>query len=152
MISDRERVDESLRFLRHCAESTPLHVHTHLFAAERAASDRDLADALLEAMEVFASDLARFRMELGAPKPLFEALLLGLLGGIAGCLMVLPINGIRTGTTNFQTFTEVAFAFRVTPIVLTTAVSVSLVLGLLGGAYPAWKASRLSPTEALRRR
>ena len=82
---------------------------------------------------------------------LFEALVLGLLGGIAGCLMTLPINGIETGTTNFQTFTEVAFAFRVTPTVLINAVLFSLVLGLLGGAVPAWRAARLSPTVALRR-
>jgi putative ABC transport system permease protein len=82
---------------------------------------------------------------------LFEALLLGLLGGVAGCLMTLPLNGVETGTTNFQTFTEVAFGFRVTPKVLATAVQFALVLGLLGGAIPAWKASRLKPVDALRR-
>lgn len=81
----------------------------------------------------------------------FESLVLGLVGGLLGCLMVLPINGIETGTTNFQTFTEVAFAFRVTPYVLTRAVLFALVLGLIGGALPALRASALSPTEALRR-
>ena len=83
---------------------------------------------------------------------MFESLLLGLLGGIAGCLMTLPVNGIQTGTTNFQTFTEVAFAFRVTPTVLVTAVLFSLGLGLISGAIPAWRAARLTPTEALRRK
>jgi putative ABC transport system permease protein len=83
---------------------------------------------------------------------LFEAVLIGLLGGLLGCLMALPINGIETGTTNFSTFTEVAFAFRVTPRVLVTAVIFSLILGLLGGAWPAWRAARMTPTEALRRR
>lgn len=83
---------------------------------------------------------------------LIEALFLGLLGGLVGCLLVLPIHGIRTGTMNFDTFTEVAFAFRITPEVLTTAIVFSLFLGLLGGAWPAWRASRLLPTEALRRR
>jgi putative ABC transport system permease protein len=83
---------------------------------------------------------------------MFESLLLGLLGGIAGCLMTLPVNGIQTGTTNFQTFTEVAFAFRVTPTVLATAVLFSLGLGLVSGAIPAWRAARLTPTEALRRK
>ncbi len=82
---------------------------------------------------------------------LFEALLLGLLGGLAGWLFVLPLNGIRTGTTNFQTFTEVAFAFRVTPPVLLAAVAFSLALGFLGGTIPAWRAARLRPTQALRR-
>ena len=83
---------------------------------------------------------------------LIESLILGLLGGVLGCLLVLPIHGIQTGTMNFDTFTEVAFAFRITPQVLTTAVVFSLLLGLIGGAWPAWRASRLLPTEALRRR
>jgi putative ABC transport system permease protein len=83
---------------------------------------------------------------------LFEALTIGLLGGAIGCLLALPLNGIETGTTNWDTFTEVAFAFRVTPEVLRTAVIFSLILGLLGGAIPAWRAARLVPTEALRRR
>jgi len=82
---------------------------------------------------------------------LLEALLLGLLGGAVGCLLSLPLNGIRTGTMNFQTFTEVAFAFRITPTVLLSSVAFALLLGLLGGAWPAWRAARLNPTNALRR-
>lgn len=81
---------------------------------------------------------------------LFEALLLGVLGGIAGCLMVLPIHDIRTGTTNFQTFTEVAFAFQVTPPVLGIAVVTAMVLGLVGGLWPAWRAANSDPVDALR--
>jgi putative ABC transport system permease protein len=81
---------------------------------------------------------------------LFEALLLGVLGGVAGCLMVLPIHDIRTGTTNFQTFTEVAFAFQVTPTVLGIAVASAMFLGLVGGLWPAWKAANSDPVEALR--
>jgi putative ABC transport system permease protein len=82
---------------------------------------------------------------------LFEALLLGVIGGVVGCLMALPFNGLTAGTMNFQTFTEMAFAFRVTPTVLVTAVLFSLLLGLLGGAWPAFRAARLRPTQALRR-
>ncbi len=82
---------------------------------------------------------------------LFEATVLGLLGGLLGALLVLPLNGIETGTTNWETFTEVAFAFRISPPVIATAILFSLVLGLLGGAWPAWRAARLRPTEALRR-
>lgn len=81
----------------------------------------------------------------------FEAVLLGLLGGLLGCLMVLPINGVRTGTTNFQTFTEVAFAFQVTPQVLGIAVGFACLLGLLGGLLPAWRAASRDPVDALRR-
>jgi len=82
----------------------------------------------------------------------FEALVLGLLGGAMGCLLVLPLHGVDTGTTNFQTFTEVAFAFRMTPRVLITAVSFAILLGLVGGAWPAWRAARMEPIQALRRR
>lgn len=83
---------------------------------------------------------------------MFEALALGLLGGIVGCLLVLPLHGIDTGTTNFQTFTEVAFAFRVTPPVLLVSVGFASALGLLGGVFPAWSAAMKDPVDALRRR
>ncbi|MEM8884290.1 MAG: ABC transporter permease [Planctomycetota bacterium] len=82
---------------------------------------------------------------------MFEALLLGLIGGLIGALLVLPLNGIETGATNFDTFTEVAFAFRVTPGVLMTAIIFALALGLAGGAIPAWRAARMKPIDALRR-
>lgn len=82
---------------------------------------------------------------------LFEALLLGLLGGLVGCVLTLPFNGVRAGAMNFQTFTEMAFAFRVGPEVLIVAIVFSVALGLVGGALPAWRAARLRPTAALRR-
>jgi len=82
---------------------------------------------------------------------LLEALALGLLGGVIGCLMVLPLNGARTGTTNPQSFTEVAFAFRVTPTVMVQVVIFALLLGLVGGMWPAWRAARMQPTRAPRR-
>jgi ABC-type antimicrobial peptide transport system permease subunit len=66
--------------------------------------------------------------------------------------MVLPINGIETGTTNFQTFTEVAFGFRVTARVFAVALGFALGLGLLGGGIPAWRAAHLRPIDALGRR
>lgn len=81
---------------------------------------------------------------------MFEALVLGLIGGLAGCVLSLPFNGVRAGTMNFQTFTEMSFAFRVTPIVLGIAIAFALMLGLLGGAWPAWRAARMKPTVALR--
>lgn len=82
----------------------------------------------------------------------FEALILGLLGGIVGCLLVLPLHGVNTGTTNFQTFTEVAFAFQVTPKVLVSAVVFAMMLGFLGGLVPAAMAAYQDPVEALRRK
>jgi ABC-type antimicrobial peptide transport system permease subunit len=82
---------------------------------------------------------------------LFEAVVLGLFGGLVGAILILPLNGIETGTTNWATFTEVAFNFRVTLPVLATAIFFSLALGLVGGTWPAWRAARMRPTEALRR-
>jgi len=82
---------------------------------------------------------------------LFEAFVLGIAGGAVGCLLALPLNGVDTGAMNFQTFTEVAFAFRVTPEVMVTAVSFAMILGLVGGTWPALRAASLRPTEAMRR-
>ena len=82
---------------------------------------------------------------------LFESVVIAILGGALGCLFVIPLNGIQTGTMNFQTFSEVAFAFRITPTVLISAVGFAMLLGVLGGTIPAWRAARLKPTEALRR-
>ncbi len=79
-----------------------------------------------------------------------EAVLLGLLGGAFGCLLVLPFQGAETGTMN-QTFSEVTFAFRTTLPVLAQAITFAAVLGLVGGLFPAWRAARMTPTQALRR-
>ncbi|MBL8755378.1 MAG: ABC transporter permease [Planctomycetes bacterium] len=81
---------------------------------------------------------------------LLEAVLLGLLGGAAGCLLVLPFQGAETGTMN-QTFSEVTFAFRTTLPVLVEAIGFAGLLGLVGGLLPAWRAARMTPTQALRR-
>jgi putative ABC transport system permease protein len=82
---------------------------------------------------------------------LIEAALIGLVGGLAGAVLVLPLDGIETGTMNWNTFTETAFAFRVDAKLLATAVVIAVLLGLVGGLFPAWRASRLQPVEALRR-
>ncbi len=82
---------------------------------------------------------------------LFEAALIGLAGGVIGCLIVLPLNGLETGTMNWNTFTENAFAFRVDAGLLLLAVGLGILLGVLGGLVPAWRASRLRPVEAMRR-
>ncbi len=81
---------------------------------------------------------------------LAEAAVIALIGGVLGCLFALPINGLATSTTNWQSFSEVAFAFRVTPSLLLYGLVFSLVMGLLGGFFPAWKASRMPVVEALR--
>lgn len=82
---------------------------------------------------------------------LVEAALIGLAGGLVGCLIVLPLDGLETGTMNWNTFTESAFAFRVDGALLLQAVVIAVLLGVLGGLVPAWRASRLKPVEAMRR-
>ncbi|MHC4924002.1 MAG: ABC transporter permease, partial [Planctomycetota bacterium] len=74
----------------------------------------------------------------------------GLLGGIAGVAIAWPINGMATGTTNWETFTEQAFAFAITPDVVFQAVAFAGLVGVLGGLLPAFRAAMLPPTEALR--
>jgi putative ABC transport system permease protein len=79
-----------------------------------------------------------------------EAVLVGLAGGLIGCLVALPLNGLTTGTMNWQTFSHVAFAFRVTPGLLAAGVSFAIVMGVLGGLPPALRAARLPVAPALR--
>jgi putative ABC transport system permease protein len=81
---------------------------------------------------------------------LAEAGVISLIGGVLGCLFALPINGLATSTTNWQSFSEVAFAFRVTPGLLVAGVVFAVVMGLVGGFFPAWRAARLQVVQALR--
>jgi putative ABC transport system permease protein len=79
-----------------------------------------------------------------------EALLIALLGGLLGCLVVLPINGLTTGTINWQTFSHLAFAFRITPDLLALGLGFALFMGALGGLPPAIRAARANVARALR--
>jgi putative ABC transport system permease protein len=81
---------------------------------------------------------------------LIEALLISFLGGLLGCLLVIPLNGLTTGTMNFQTFTYLAFAFRVTPELLLGGILFALFMGLVGGVPPAIRAARQPVSVALR--
>ncbi len=80
-----------------------------------------------------------------------ESLVLGGIGGLIGGLgAYLAFNGYQTSTMNFQTFSQVAFAFRVTPLLLTMGLIYALVMGLIGGLFPAIRAVRLPIPIALR--
>lgn len=79
-----------------------------------------------------------------------ESILIALAGGLIGCLLALPINGTATSTTNFSTFSEVAFAFQITPVALAIGMLFSLILGVVGGFLPAWKAARQPLAAAMR--
>ena len=79
-----------------------------------------------------------------------ESVTLALLGGLVGCLLALPMNGYSTGTGQTQSFSEIAFAFRVTPQIAGAGIVFAVVMGLVGGLLPALRAARLPITSALR--
>ena len=79
-----------------------------------------------------------------------ESLLLALLGALVGIVLMLPFNGMETGTSNAVTFSEVVFALRITPQVAGYAVVFALIMGLIGGLAPAWHAARQNILNALR--
>ena len=80
----------------------------------------------------------------------WEALMLCSLGGLAGAFLALAFNGIQTSTVNFQTFSDVSFAFTITPGLMAQGVAFSVLMGLAGGFFPAWRASRIPVTEAMK--
>ncbi len=79
-----------------------------------------------------------------------EALFIAFVGGLLGCVAVLPLNGITTGTLNWQTFSHLAFAFRVTPPLLGLGILFAMLMGLVGGVPPAIRAARRPVALALR--
>ena len=82
---------------------------------------------------------------------LSESITLGAVGGaIGGIAAYVAFNGYETSTMNFQTFSQVAFAFRVTPALLVTGLIYALLMGLIGGLLPAIRAARLPIPSALR--
>ncbi|MBL8188455.1 MAG: ABC transporter permease [Acidobacteria bacterium] len=93
---------------------------------------------------------------LGFSKPgilasfMIESLLLSLLGGIIGCLLVLPLNNFTTGIGSFTTFSEITFDFRITPEIMLSGIIFALVMGLIGGLFPAFSAARKQILTALK--
>lgn len=81
---------------------------------------------------------------------LIESVCLALLGGVVGCLMALPMNGLATGTTSFASFSEIVFYFAVTPALMFKGLLFAAAMGLVGGFLPAWTASRQPILAALR--
>lgn len=81
---------------------------------------------------------------------LIESLMLSLAGGLMGCLLVLPLNGLTTAVGSFVTFSEISFDFIVSPQIMAIGVTFGLLLGGLGGLLPAVSAARKQILNALR--
>ena len=82
---------------------------------------------------------------------LVEALVLSLIGGVFGAAVAyFAFDGFRTATMNFQSFSQVVFAFAVTPALLVMAIAYAALIGLVGGLFPAIRAARLPIASALR--
>jgi len=81
---------------------------------------------------------------------MIESVFISMLGGLIGCLLALPMNGIATSTTNFQSFSEIGFAFKITPEALISGLVFSAIMGLLGGFFPARRAAKQQLATALR--
>ena len=79
-----------------------------------------------------------------------ESIALAIVGGVIGCVLALPVHGVSTGTTNFASFSEVAFKFRITPALLAGGLIFAGVMGALGGFLPAIRAARIPVARALR--
>ncbi|MGD0940356.1 MAG: ABC transporter permease [Terracidiphilus sp.] len=81
---------------------------------------------------------------------LFEALLISFIAGVIGCAVVLPLNGMTTQTMNFSTFSNIAFAFKITFDLLAMGVIFALAMGVLGGLLPAMRAALRPVAVSLR--
>lgn len=81
---------------------------------------------------------------------LIESLCIAFLGGVLGCIAVMPLNDLTTGAMNWSTFSYLAFAFQITPPLLGTGIAFALLMGVVGGVPPALRAARMPVVAALR--
>lgn len=79
-----------------------------------------------------------------------ESLIIAFVGGLVGCVAALPVNGLTTGTINWQTFSHLAFAFRITPDLMALGMVFALLMGAVGGLPPAIRAARANVAHTLR--
>ena len=81
---------------------------------------------------------------------LIESVILAVIGGAVGCVLAFPMNGFSTGTGQTQSFSEIAFAFQITPGIVLIGMAFAAVMGIVGGLLPAFRGARLPITTALR--
>lgn len=81
---------------------------------------------------------------------LLESLLLSLVGGLIGLFAAAWMQTVNISTVNFQTFSELAFQFKLTPKIALQTILFALFMGFLGGFIPAWRAARMTIVDCLR--
>lgn len=81
---------------------------------------------------------------------LLESLLLSLVGGVVGLVAAAFMQTVNISTTNFQTFSELAFQFKLTPTIVLQTLAFALSMGFVGGFIPAWRAARMKIVDCLR--
>ncbi|HUE81241.1 MAG TPA: ABC transporter permease, partial [Pyrinomonadaceae bacterium] len=118
--------------------------------------------AAFAGMNTMYAAVARRTREIGALRVLgfgrlsiltafiLESLGIAVIGVGIGILLALPLNFVSTGTSNFTTFSEIAFNFRVTPDLMLAALIFGLGIGLFGSLLPSFRASRFKIVDALR--
>jgi len=79
-----------------------------------------------------------------------ESVFLAIVGGAIGCVLALPMQGFTTGTGQTQSFSELAFAFQITPAIIVTGMAFAVLMGIFGGLLPAFRAASMPITKALR--
>ncbi|MFN4243308.1 MAG: ABC transporter permease [Tepidisphaerales bacterium] len=79
-----------------------------------------------------------------------ESVVLALAGGVLGVLLALPVNNVSAGVGSFSTFSEISFQFSVGPSAVFAGLLFSAAIGLVGGFFPAWSASRMNVIQAMR--
>jgi ABC-type antimicrobial peptide transport system permease subunit len=114
------------------------------------------------AMNTMYAALARRAREVGTLRVLgfsrlsiltsffLESVMLSAVGGLLGCLLVLPLNNISTSILSQVTFSEVSFSFRTGPQAMAIGVAFALVMGAIGGLFPARSAAKKEILVALR--
>jgi putative ABC transport system permease protein len=151
-----EGVLETDYYAKQTSSGTPIRVIGIVVAVIMAIGSSFAAmNTMYAAVAYRGREIATLRV-LGFSRPsiltsfVLESLMLALLGAVAGILLMLPFNGMRTGTSNAVTFSEVVFSLQITPRVAAAAVGFALIMGLFGGLAPAWHAARQNILTALR--
>jgi ABC-type lipoprotein release transport system permease subunit len=79
-----------------------------------------------------------------------ESVILSVFGGILGCLFSLPVHGQSTGTMNWDSFSEMTFDFQITPAILLSGIIFSIIMGVIGGLWPARQAAKQEIATSIR--